>query len=406
MKILVLSPNYPRLDSKHANISTSVVHYFVKEWVKEGHQILVINNPNVYLKFMYMLPDGLKMKLKTLTGKTIQDIEITKEKKYIIDDVQVYRIPLKKNIFNRKSNKKVLSKHIRKIKNIMDESNFTPDLVIGHWLNPELQILALMKREYNLKTILILHGQAYLENQIINIEKYKNFIDVFGCRSYNDVSDIRKRLNLSYDPFVCSSGIPNSLIKNSCLSYKSIKAEMQILYVGELIKRKNVITILKALKLVRFKYHFNIIGSGAEEERLKKFTIENHMTCNVSFLGQMNRDDVYKYMKNANVFIMVSKKEIFGLVYLEAMCNSCVTIGSKGEGIDGIIKNKVNGYLVDSDDYKELVLLLNNINENCQDEIVKKGYETAITFSDRQMAKVYLKEAIDRLNYINRYKNE
>ena len=49
-------------------------------------------------------------------------------------------------------------------------------------------------------------------------------------------------------------------------------------------------------------------------------------------------------MEESDVFAMVSSPETFGLVYIEAMAKGCVTIGSKGEGIDGVIVNNENGF--------------------------------------------------------------
>jgi glycosyltransferase involved in cell wall biosynthesis len=45
---------------------------------------------------------------------------------------------------------------------------------------------------------------------------------------------------------------------------------------------------------------------------------------------------------------MISEGEAFGLVYLEAMSRGCITIASKNEGMDGIIKDGINGFLCES----------------------------------------------------------
>lgn len=45
-------------------------------------------------------------------------------------------------------------------------------------------------------------------------------------------------------------------------------------------------------------------------------------------------------------FLMFSVQEMFGLVYLEVMVLGCVVIGYQGWGIDGVVEESVNGYLV------------------------------------------------------------
>ena len=57
---------------------------------------------------------------------------------------------------------------------------------------------------------------------------------------------------------------------------------------------------------------------------------------------------------------MPSINEGFGIVYLEAMKAGCITIGTKGEGIDGFIENGKNGFLVNPN-VDEIVKLIDEI---------------------------------------------
>ena len=59
-------------------------------------------------------------------------------------------------------------------------------------------------------------------------------------------------------------------------------------------------------------------------------------------------------MKKSDVFVMPSAPETFGLVYLEAMASGCIVVGAKGWGIDGLIKNGFDGYLVEPRDIDAL----------------------------------------------------
>ena len=53
----------------------------------------------------------------------------------------------------------------------------------------------------------------------------------------------------------------------------------------------------------------------------------------------------------SDVFVLPSVNETFGMVYLEAMSQGCIPIGTSGEGIDGIIENGKNGYLCDRNNF-------------------------------------------------------
>ena len=63
-------------------------------------------------------------------------------------------------------------------------------------------------------------------------------------------------------------------------------------------------------------------------------------------------------IRNADCFVMVSSREAFGLVYLEAMAKGCIVIGTKGQGIEGIVKHGENGFLCKARDVNELTVLV------------------------------------------------
>jgi glycosyltransferase involved in cell wall biosynthesis len=92
---------------------------------------------------------------------------------------------------------------------------------------------------------------------------------------------------------------------------------------------------------------------------------------------------------------MVSSPETFGLVYLESLASGCITVGSKNEGIDGIIINEKNGFLVkprDSDALLKVIQKILSIDNYFKTSLVLNGIETAKGFSDEKVAKNYLKE--------------
>ena len=102
-----------------------------------------------------------------------------------------------------------------------------------------------------------------------------------------------------------------------------------------------------------------------------------------------------KKLKESNIFVMISNDEVFGLVYLEAMAASCITIASENGGIDGIIINNNNGYLCKQGSVeslkKRLELIFQMSNKNLK-KISASAYNTAQKYSDSRIAKYYLNE--------------
>lgn len=82
-------------------------------------------------------------------------------------------------------------------------------------------------------------------------------------------------------------------------------------------------------------------------------------------------------MRNARLFCLPSWYEALGCVYLEAMASGIPTIGCYGNGIDEIIIDGSNGYLVHEKSYQEIydkIVLLRQQNEDFS--ISKNARET------------------------------
>ena len=94
---------------------------------------------------------------------------------------------------------------------------------------------------------------------------------------------------------------------------------------------------------------------------------------------------------------MVSAHEAFGLVYVEAMAKGCITIATKGQGIDGVIIDGVNGFLCESCNPEALAKVIDRIRSLSTEElnsISQKAIETASELTDRKVAETYLKKAL------------
>ena len=122
-----------------------------------------------------------------------------------------------------------------------------------------------------------------------------------------------------------------------------------ILYVGRLIQRKGLIYLIKAIKIVYDavrNIHLIIIGQGEEEMKLRGIVKRYNLTNRVHFLGAKSHKDVLIYMSLADIFVLPSIEEAFGIVLLEAMSQGLPIVASNVQGIPYVIKNGVNGFLV------------------------------------------------------------
>ena len=395
MKILVLTSVYKDYSLGKKDTSTNIVNSFVQEWKRQGHDIIVIHNSHCYPVAVHKIPVAIKSKLAARMGFAIADYDVVREKIYD-DGVKVFRLPIKKVIPHKTPSEKIIKLQIEKIVNILDQLNFVPDVITGHWASPQMELIFGLKKIYNCKTACVLHGMGYVNDSSFDSKKYLQGIDVLGCRSVSQARQIKKLLHLESMPFVCYSGIPDSYIEKYKLSIKKFRNinKWIITFVGRLVSYKNVDSIIKALaKIENVDWEFNVIGDGAEKKRLEELTRALGIENKVHFFGKISRDRVMSILNKTHVFAMISTNETFGLVYLEAMASSCLTIASRNGGVDGIIVNRKNGFLCEEGNHVELECIIRKIMSNDGENnisIVQNGYLTAQEYSDSNMAKRYL----------------
>jgi glycosyltransferase involved in cell wall biosynthesis len=97
-----------------------------------------------------------------------------------------------------------------------------------------------------------------------------------------------------------------------------------------------------------------IIGGGDDQNRLKKLTQVNGVSSRVIFTGEISDSEKVDHYRLADAYIMPSRLEGFGYVYLEAMACGLPVVGSKLDGGRDALLNGMLGELVDPDDRNEL----------------------------------------------------
>ena len=70
----------------------------------------------------------------------------------------------------------------------------------------------------------------------------------------------------------------------------------------------------------------------------------------VTYKKAMPKEELIRFYRQNDIFVMPSKKESFGMVYVEAMSQALPVIYTKGQGFDGHINDGESGYGVSSDD--------------------------------------------------------
>ncbi len=314
----------------------------------------------------------------------------------MVDGVPVIFVPLKKYVPHKEPSQKQTEKAFQYVTKQLECDGFTPDVVTAHFVMPQLQFLPLLKRRFpNARTCLVLHGNGSALSEFYpkNYRDLMTSVDVWGFRSLAFQQDFEKLFGRAKPMFLCHSGIPEMYLEPVNRDYSN--GVRRFVFVGSLFKLKNVDITLRALHKAMYEkeYTFDVVGSGAEDENLHHIVDELGMGDHVVFHGQKKRDDAQNILRNADCFIMVSSREAFGLVYVEAMAKGCIVIGTEGQGIDGIVKHGENGFLCkarDLDGLAELIKHIINLSQPRLQQISSKAIATAMELTDKKVAEHYI----------------
>ena len=375
MKIAVITSHYPVPKN---NIYTYADHYLVKEWIDDGHTVQVF-----FLLSNYALKTGFHIC----------------SKQYEIEGIRVNYISYPRFIPKSPFVTLGIAKKVEKmVSDKLQASDFIPDLFYCDFCSANWRIIELMRKESRFckSSFVPVFNNCDFNSKGI-AKRIVNSSEIIGVRSNAQkerVIEIRKNAQV----FVALSGIPNDVVENTKL-YKpsSIGNLINVLYVGDLIPLKNVDILLKAICELSKKWNIQlrIIGSGPEKEKLSMYTKRNKMTDKVIFTGRIPREEVLTNMEKSDLFVMVSKPESFGMVYVEAMSKGCFVIGSKGEGIDGVIIDGENGALVNPRDVDALVKCIERflvLPKEEQLRIRENAIQTAFGMTEKRVAQKVLED--------------
>lgn len=160
--------------------------------------------------------------------------------------------------------------------------------------------------------------------------------------------------------------VPNMINTNAFGIGASGNSKFTFLVAGRLDKNKSVDLVIKAFAKA-FKDNKNvrliIAGDGAERSNLENLAEELDIKNKVQFFGRYTRDEGKELFGTSDAFVLTSRIETFGIVYIEATASGLPIIATKGQGGDDIV-NESNGFLVQYGNIDELAEKMRYIYEN------------------------------------------
>lgn len=159
---------------------------------------------------------------------------------------------------------------------------------------------------------------------------------------------------------VIPNGVESFWLENKGLPKRLSGNDIRLICVGKIDRNKNMKTVVKVAETLierNMNVSLTVIGQVVDAS-VYKILEENPVTTMVPY---QTKEELIKYYRNADIFIMPSYTESFGRVYVEAMSQGVPVIYTRGQGFDGLFPEGKVGYSVSADNVSEIISAIESI---------------------------------------------
>ena len=260
--------------------------------------------------------------------------------------------------------------------------------IFSYWSNYFLVIKALLYKKK-----IVIFSEGLKPNSKLNrfLKKITlRFIDSKRCILFELSDNTKEDYNLlgikrweSISFGYCTSSKP----------FKNFKVNnpIQLLYVGQLVKRKSVDTIIKACKELEVdSFRLNIVGEGTELIKLKELVNTYKLNNNIKFKGLLNQVEVREEMKMSDVLILPSIYEGWGTVVNEAMITSNAVLVSNKVRCKSLLSDE---FVFEAQDHVQLRKILEDLKLSSTKllQVKSQNFEYIKKFTPEELSKKLLK---------------
>jgi glycosyltransferase involved in cell wall biosynthesis len=122
----------------------------------------------------------------------------------------------------------------------------------------------------------------------------------------------------------------------------------RFIYAGQLIKRKNIASVIRAFASIRTELDtLTIVGDGPLAKSLEKLAQTLGISDSVFFTGRKNQEELAKLYATSNTLILASTYEVWGLVVNEALASGLHVVVSDKCGVAEFIR-QIKGVYISS----------------------------------------------------------
>jgi glycosyltransferase EpsD len=354
-----------------ATVDSHILHFhlpYLKYFKEQGYEVHVVTNGNQEIPYC--------------------------DKKHII--------PFEKSPYKISNIKAII-----KLKKIIMEEKY--DLIHTHTpMGSVVTRIAAKKarKKYNTKVLYTAHGFHFYKGApklnwllFYPIEKYlSRYTDTLITINNEDYDLAKKKFHCRVE-YVPGIGIDNNkfdldMPENEKIELRNslglTKDDYVMIYPAELNKNKNQIFLIEAMReLVKADSNIHLLLAGKDyyngyyQKVVNKYGLDN----NIHFLGY--RTDIPKLMKISNISVSASVREGLPVNIMEAQLAGLPSVVTNCRGNRDLIKDGINGYVVNIDDLNDMIEKIKKIKDNKIPSSLSEEYHLENVM--KVMIKIYMR---------------
>ena len=222
-------------------------------------------------------------------------------------------------------------------------------------------------KKYNIPLVITEHS-SIKRGKYVRESYYKRIVDSY--KSADAIIAVGNGLKNEIEELTYRRDIKDigNLVDLSLFDIRDIKDnkdEFIFFSLAFLEGEKGFDTLIKSFsrKFKNKKARLIIGGDGSQREWLEGIAKSENIESQVTFVGALSREEVSKYMNKCDAFVLASRYETFGVVYIEALASGKPVIGTFNGGAEGIINENV-GILTEIDNVDKLSDAMEYIEKN------------------------------------------
>jgi glycosyltransferase involved in cell wall biosynthesis len=267
---------------------------------------------------------------------------------------------------------------------IIELIHLKPDIVHGQQLSPNGLIAVLYGIFFRKKSVVYARGSEIYNSRAFYLRSIAQFIVTRANIVLAVSNDLKMRMKRLW-PQIPINTLTNGLDLAKYSHDSTPRPFIELIFVGRLVKNKRTLDAMKAV--AHYKDHspplmLTVIGSGPQENFLKKESKLLGIQEHIRFLGKISPEKIQYYLSKADIFIFPSLWEGFSLAILEAMASSLPVLASRTTTIRELVQDHLNGLLHSPGNVAELTLNLDILirNEELRMTMGRKSREIAQQF--------------------------